>query len=98
RLYGSGSRTDLDVVRDDDVDRLSRPIPDDVPGGHGQPVGAVAEGRRVPVAAGPAGEEAEPELPAALSVQAERGGGAEVLPRARRVVVGDGDLIPERTL
>ena len=31
-------------------------------------------------------------------MQAERGVGAEVLPRARRVVVGDGDLIPARAL
>ena len=77
-----------------------RAVPDDVPGGHGQPEGAVAEGRGVPVGALPAGagEEAEPELAAALAVQLDRGVGAEVLPRARRVVVGDGDLIAFRAV
>ncbi len=45
-----------------------------------------------------AGEEAEPELAATLALLAERGVGAEVHPRARRVVVGDGDLIPARAL
>ena len=94
-----GSRTDSDVVRDDDVDRLCRAVPDDVPGGHGQPEGAVAEGRGVPVGALPAGAGEEgTRARRALLAQAERGVGAEVLPRARRIVVGDGDLIAFRAV